>query len=75
MADTKGYVREVIYHITYGTAVFGIVVQQYTKQIVAYAPIAGKTVRINHHQLASTLKYYYDKGAKIEAHILDGYIQ
>jgi hypothetical protein len=74
MAD-KQHVRELIYHITYGTATFGIVVQRHTKEITAYAPIAGKTVRYNHHDIIAILKYYYDKGAHIQARILEGYMQ
>ncbi len=74
MADQQ-HVRELIYHITYGTAVFGIVVQQHTKEIVGYAPIAAKTVRLQHNDIVRVLKYYYDKGARIEAKLLEGYMQ
>lgn len=74
MAD-KRYVKELIYHITYGTATFGIVVQRDTKEIVAYAPIANKTVKYNHKDIIKVLAYYFNKGAHITTSYLEGYMQ
>jgi len=74
-ANNMKYVKEVIYHIQYGTATFAIVVQAGTKEIVAYAPIASKTVRMQGKDYIKVLRYYAQRGATIQARYFEGYIQ